>query len=334
MYMSKKINNSKVALKIGGALVIPAMFGTYVSNSCSGMDFKWIFNYPALWYETFKNYVYYDVYLSIYRKIFGFNADLKQKIYAHVCNYGKKFGFEPASCDNKAFSAESDTGFVLEKKVNFLGTVRGVRVCVQFDNECGCIKFFIKGVFDDRSFLTLENPKFEDGTKKLVGEVRFCSSVFYILDQEKQDEEKKLLGASPMKYLFEGANRAFIVMKDLSYLDGKKGVTVEKYVNQVCTDFKFVFDEAITFKNGKGEKLSVNDISFSLERLNAVDFLRLDSLSGQQVKTLFLNNYDSWDDYLALRQAIFEQLGINFGNSIGNVNSGYAPAPAITTNSN
>ena len=48
-----------------------------------------------------------------------------------------------------------------------------------------------------------------------------------------------------------------------------------------------------------------------------------------------MNDHD-WNDYLALRQAISEQLGINFENSIGNVNSGYAPAPApaITTNSN
>ena len=56
--MSKKVNNSKVVVKIGGVLITPAIFGACASNSCSGLDFKWIFQYPASWFEVVKNYVY------------------------------------------------------------------------------------------------------------------------------------------------------------------------------------------------------------------------------------------------------------------------------------
>ena len=52
--MSKKIQSFKLAAKVGGVLMTPAMFGTYVSNNCSGLGLMWLFKYPAIWFEVAK----------------------------------------------------------------------------------------------------------------------------------------------------------------------------------------------------------------------------------------------------------------------------------------
>lgn len=338
--MSKKVNNSKVALKIGRALVIPAMFGTYVSNSCSGMDFKWIFQCPALWYEAIKNYVYYDVYLSIYRKIFGFNADLKKKIYAHVCNYGKKFGFEPALCDNKAFSAESDTLFILRKEVDFFGHKRKLSVFVDLDGKDDYLKFSIRGftgVLDDANCFHLKNPKFEDETGKLFGKITADHGAFCCT----KEEEINQFGASPLERLFSVANRVFVLMNDLACLKDKKGVSLKQYRNKDGIDrYEFVFDKIVKFKDRKfGETFRVKGISYFGKDHNSIsDFLGLATAKkgGVGVKKLDFSGqflylmYDrNWKDYLALKQAISEQLGINFEDSVNNMNSSYDMAPLV-----
>jgi|GEM_PF-4553042 len=366
MYISKKVNNSKVAVKIGGALITPAIFGTYVSNSCSGLGFeqiKWIFKYLAIWFETVKDYIYHDIYLSIYQKNFGneknaantenvqiedlkvkkvdsiFTKELKQKVYDHVCGYGKKFSFMPALYDGKIFSAESDTCFVLTKEVDFLGHKKKLSIFVEFRGEGSSLKFSILG-FDAGSAgihcLYLKNPKFEGEKGKLCGEVNGYNGIFGC--RTKLEEEQ--LGASPLERLFSAANRVFVLMNDLACLKEKKGVSLKQYRNEDGFDrYDFVFDKIIEFKDRRfGRTFRVKGISYFGTDCDTGHGLRLATSKKEDVdvkeldfsgRFLHLMNDHDWNDYLALRQAISEQLGINFGNSIGNANYGYAAAPLV-----